>query len=186
MNMLLIIIASLIFFASEMSLLIVKKSTAVKNNDKYSLLLFWITIPLSISLGFFLANYHEWNQLQQIIAIMGLVVFVTGLIIRWVSIIQLKKEFTVNVSIQKSHELKTDGIYKYARHPSYFGLLLVVFGLALGMNSVWSLLVVVIPIYLALRYRIKVEETILFEQFGKDYQKYYMTTSSMFPFRLKK
>lgn len=186
MNMLVIIIASLIFFVSEMTLLIVKKSTTGKNNDKYSLLLFWITIPLSISLGFFLANYNEWNHLQQMTAIIGLVIFITGLVIRWVSILQLKKEFTVNVSIQKSHELKTDGLYKNARHPSYFGLLLVVFGLSLAMNSIWSLLVVVIPIYLALRYRIKVEEAMLFEQFGKDYQDYYKTTYSMFPFRLNK
>lgn len=186
MNIVVIIIASLIFLASEMTLLIVKKSTAKKKNDKYSLLLFWITIPLSISLGFFLANYSEWNQYLQLRAIIGIVFFITGLIIRWVAILQLKKEFTVNLSIQKSHTLKTDGIYKNMRHPSYFGLLLVVFGLALGMNSAWSLLVVVIPIYLALRYRIKVEEAMLFEQFGKDYQEYYKVTSSIFPVRLKR
>ena len=53
---------SLLFFLSEFALMIVKRSkkngTKAKN-DKKSLALFWVTIPLSLTIGFFTANRSE-------------------------------------------------------------------------------------------------------------------------------
>ena len=175
---------SILFFLSEFVLMIVKRSkknSTKTKKDKKSLALFWVTIPLSLTIGFFTANRQEWNTLNHAIAIFGLSVFMIGIIIRWMSIIQLNKEFTVNVTIIKNHKLKTNGMYKILRHPSYLGLLLIGFGLSISMNSIISLIVITIPLLLALSYRIKIEEKNLINEFGETYKDYMMKTYRIIP-----
>jgi len=184
MNITVVIYFSIVFFLSEMGLATTKHSQKkiVKNRkDKNSLTLFWITIPVSITIGFFAAKYQTWNILNIQIAWLGLSLFVAGLVIRWISILQLKKEFTVDVSITKNHKLKTDGIYKHVRHPSYLGLLLTVLGLPIAMNSIISLLILPIPVFFAVLYRIKAEELILINEFGDVYKEYIKKTRKLIP-----
>ncbi|NOZ85601.1 MAG: isoprenylcysteine carboxylmethyltransferase family protein [Deltaproteobacteria bacterium] len=158
-----------------------KKNGTKTKNDKKSLVLFWITIPLSLTIGFLTANRQEWNILNYSIAIFGLSIFMIGIIIRWISIIQLNKEFTVNVTITTNHNLKTDGMYKNLRHPSYLGLLLICLGLSISMNSMISLIVITIPILLAIIYRIKIEENTLIKEFGEIYKDYMKKTYKIIP-----
>ncbi len=175
---------SILFFLSELILMITKRSKKRKiklQDDKKSLTLFWFTIPASFTIGFFTANYREWNTFNYSIAILGLGAFTLGIIIRWISIIQLNKWFTVDVAITENHNLKTDGIYKKVRHPGYLGLLLICTGLSIAMNSIVSLLVVSVPIYLAVIYRIKVEERILINEFGERYKQYMSKTHRLLP-----
>ena len=184
MNITIVIYFSILFFISEFSLMILKHSKKDKTklkNEKLSLIIFWITIPLSLTIGFFTANYQEWNTLNHSIAIFGFSVFAIGIIIRWISIIQLKDKFTVNVYITKNHHLKTDGIYKKIRHPSYLGLLLICSGLSIAMNSVISFFVISMPIYIAIIYRIKIEESILIKEFGDLYKQYILNSHKLFP-----
>ena len=184
MNIKIVVYLSLLFFLSELILRISKHSTRKERkttNDRKSLTIFWITIPLSLTMGFFTANYHLWNTLQYSLAAFGLIVFATGLVIRWVSIIQLDRGFTVDVTIIKDHSLKTDGIYKTIRHPGYLGLLLICLGLSIAMNSVISLLIVSIPIYVAICYRIKIEESILIDAFGDHYRQYILNSHQLLP-----
>lgn len=184
MSIQIVIYASILFFLSEFILAIVKRSkgsrTKIKN-DRSSLLLFWITIPLSISAGFFAANYEEWNSFNDILALLGLALYLLGLALRWTAILQLKKEFTVDVSLSTNHQLKTDGMYSHLRHPSYTGLLLICFGLSLAMNSLLSLALITIPITLVLLYRIKIEETILINEFGDSYLDYKKRSRRIIP-----
>ncbi len=184
MSIKIIIYFSILFFLSELILVITKHSKKQENktkNDKKSLILFWITIPISLTIGFFTANYQEWNTLNYSIAIFGLCAFTVGIIIRWISIIQLGKGFTVDVTITKTHSLKTDGIYKNIRHPSYLGLLLILFGLSISMNSLISFFIISIPIYFAVIYRMKIEESVLSKEFGDIYKNYKLHTCKIFP-----
>ncbi|NOY36866.1 MAG: isoprenylcysteine carboxylmethyltransferase family protein [Chlorobi bacterium] len=184
MNINIVLYASILFFLSEFLLMVAKRSKKKRikaRNDKRSLILFWVVIPLSITAGFYLANYHEWSLVHLIIACCGLMVFLSGFIIRWFSIIQLNKQFTVDVVIRDDHKLNTKGLYTYIRHPSYLGLLLIILGLSLAMNSFFSLLVVVIPILLVLLYRIRIEEEILMNEFGDQYKTYMKNTSRIIP-----
>jgi protein-S-isoprenylcysteine O-methyltransferase Ste14 len=179
-----VIYLSVLFFVSEFVLLLVKhsgRSQTKKKNERISLLLFWVTIPVSLSLGFFLAKYQLWNAANRWIALLGFMVFFMGILIRWISILQLRKEFTVDVAIVDNHQLKTDGIYKHLRHPSYLGLLLICFGLAIAMNSISSWVVIFVPVSLAIIYRMKTEESVLLQQFGVAYQNYRAQTDRIVP-----
>ena len=176
--------SSFIFFLFELVLMIVKRSKKdgyKVRSDKKSLVLLWITIPVSLTLGFLAANYQKWNITNQSIAFLGLAIYLSGFIIRLVSIRQLKHGFTVDVVVADNHKLKTDGLYKYIRHPSYLGLLLICFGLSVAMNSIFSLSVVIVPVFLALTYRIKIEESILTKEFGETYLNYMSGTCRMIP-----
>lgn len=184
MNINIVLIASVLFFLSEFTLMIAKRSKKARtkeSKDKKSLVLFWISIPLAISIGFFAANYHSWNSANKTVAIVGLSIFIVGILIRWISILGLNKEFTVDVTITENHTLKTDGIYRNIRHPSYLGLLLECFGLSIAMNSAISLLVVSIPILLVILYRIRIEENILIEEFGDAYKNYMKVSNQLIP-----
>ncbi len=185
MNIQIIIYFSLLFLISELFLMWAKRSktkTTKSQADKKSLIVFWIAIPLSISIGFMQANYQVWTAQNKLIAYVGLGIMLVGMIVRWKSIMQLKKDFTVDVAITESHQLQTDGMYKNMRHPSYLGLLLVGIGLAIAMNSIVSVLVISIVFYFAIMYRIKVEERILLNEFGNSYKKYISKTTKMWPF----
>jgi len=65
----------------------------------------------------------------------------------------------------------TSGIYSRVRHPSYLGLILIYFGLALGPGIVWMLIPAVTFTVLTCLTAIK-EEKLLKEKFGKEYEEY--------------
>ena len=179
-------ITYLAFFilVSEFALLLVKrskKSSSRERKDKGSLILLWIAAPAGITIAFNLADYHTWKTSQDIIAILGCFLYAVGLAIRWTSILQLKKAFTVDVSVKKDQQLKTDGMYRFIRHPSYLGVLLVVLGLAIAMNSVLSVLVMIFTVFPAVLYRIHIEEKLLLIFFGEDYRNYQQTTKRIIP-----
>lgn len=180
-----IIYLSYLFFISEFVLMLVKrssKSTSKQRSDKGSLILLWVMITLCFTFGFIFANYHIWEPINFIIAGIGLLLILAGAFIRWVSIFQLKNAFTVDVAIGNEHTLKTDGMYKSIRHPSYLGILLIMTGFSICMNSVISVLIVVIPMFLVLLYRISVEEKVLFDEFGDAYNSYKAGTKRLIPF----
>lgn len=167
------------FCLSEILLAIVKRSKrgSVKNRgDKGSLIFLWSMITLGIICGFFLSN-----PASSFFEGFGYPLVIGGVIFRWISIFQLGKSFTVDVVIVDKATLKTDGLYSRVRHPSYSGLLLIVSGFAVLMNSIYSFLVLVVPVFIAVLYRIRVEEQLLTEEFGDNYSEYKKETKKLIP-----
>jgi protein-S-isoprenylcysteine O-methyltransferase Ste14 len=174
-----IILISYLFGLSELILMIVKRSRIGKTRtrlDKGSLIVLWLCITLGITGGFFLAG-----PVNQFWAGFGTVFLFCGLLIRWIAILQLGKAFTVDVAITEAAKLKTDGIYERVRHPSYLGILMIAAGFSSWMNSIWSFLVLFIPVFLAVLYRIKVEEELLVSEFGNSYINYRTSTKRLIP-----
>jgi len=178
-------ILQLIFFVTEVSLLIFKRSRSNSNNnrDKLSLLILWTTIIICSTLGGYSSIYGIWRYSGLINpSYAGIAVFAIGFSIRWSAIVQLGKMFTVNVAIINEHQLKTTGLYKMVRHPSYLGLILIIIGLGLCLNSILSLFIIVIPDFLAINYRIAVEEKALTEEFGEKYSTYSARVKRIIPY----
>jgi protein-S-isoprenylcysteine O-methyltransferase Ste14 len=180
-----LIMLSYLFLFSELLLSFIKRSKrkSVKiRGDKGSLTIIWIIITICLCAGFNLGKYNAWVVYNYVIYAAGIMLFFLGLIIRWTSILQLKKAFTVDVAINQEHKLKTDGLYNIIRHPSYMGGILILTGLSLGMNSLLSFLVIVPPVYFAFLYRIKVEESVLKKEFGSEYEEYMKKVKRIIPF----
>ena len=112
---------------------------------------------------------------------MGLVLFVMGLTIMIVSQATLWRNYSGFLIIRKDHRLITHGIYRFTRNPIYLGALIVFIGLPVYAASLYGFLamLVLIPILL---FRIKMEETMLAEHFGDEYEAYRNTTKKLIPF----
>lgn len=90
------------FMISELLLVLVKNSWSEKvekRNDRGSLILLWIAITLGMTAGFMFAHgpHPAWTKPDYITAWTGILITLPGFVIRWISILQLKKGFTVNV-----------------------------------------------------------------------------------------
>ncbi|MBP9691091.1 isoprenylcysteine carboxylmethyltransferase family protein [Candidatus Woesebacteria bacterium] len=117
--------------------------------------------------------------------ILGVVIVLVGVIIG----ISARKSLGTNwnhayeYQVKKNHELITNGIYKYVRHPIYLGLLLSLVGAELVAKSYLFIPFLVIGLYLAVLQG-KQEEKILLNHFGDEYKKYMKTSRMLLPFLL--
>jgi protein-S-isoprenylcysteine O-methyltransferase Ste14 len=150
--------------------------------DKGSMIILWFTITVCLTLGFNLAKYRTWSAGDYFMGTLGFILIIFGIIFRWTTIIQLNKAFTVDVAINQGHQLKTDGLFKTVRHPSYLGLLAILSGFSFVMDSLFSVIIVTVPVFAAILYRISVEENILAEEFGEVYLVYKKNTKKVIPF----
>jgi len=174
-----------LFTISEILLLILKRSgTSAKSKaDQWSLTLFWLVIPLVLFFGDYFAEAgYGLPVAGEGLRYAGIGIFAVGFLVRWIAVFQLGNKFTVDVAITSGHTLKTNGLYKIVRHPSYFGLMLIITGVSFFMSNWLSSMVIIMPIFLATLYRIKVEETTLTAEFGQQYNNYKKRVKRLVPF----
>jgi protein-S-isoprenylcysteine O-methyltransferase len=114
--------------------------------------------------------------------VVAVLLFVLGLALRWWAIVTLGRFFTVDVTIEKDHELVERGPFRWLRHPSYTGVLLAFLGFALSLQNWAALLVVLLPITAAFIHRINVEEEALTRVLGAQYREYIGRTKRLVPF----
>lgn len=178
-------IVCIIWVASEIILALMLRSNKTDSaKDKKSLQILWTTICISITLGVIIAikGIGFVRHLYPTTAFIGLFFVLFGLAVRWIAILTLRRYFTVNVAIRKDHKIVNRGLYKTVRHPAYSGSLLSFFGLALYFTNWLSFLIIFVPITAAFLYRIKIEEEVLGEQFGRQYLNYMKKTKRLVPF----
>jgi protein-S-isoprenylcysteine O-methyltransferase Ste14 len=173
-----------LWLGSEIALSRIKLAgPADRKLDSSSLRILWITITLSITAGVFfgLGNVGQFGNRSPVFPAAGTVLILLGLVIRWVAILSLKQQFTVDVAITAGHRLVREGIYGIVRHPSYAGGLISFLGLGISFSNYISLIVIFVPICAAFVHRIKVEEKVLMEAFGNEYARYCATTKRLIP-----
>jgi protein-S-isoprenylcysteine O-methyltransferase Ste14 len=140
----------------------------------------WIVIVLSITTGVFIA--FSFPQFNVIGYFSGMSLIIIGISIRLIAIFSLKSLFNADVSIHHDHKLKTDGIFKKVRHPSYMGSLLSFLGLGLTLGNWMSLLIIFLPVLGAFLFRINIEEKALTTNFKEEYLNYIKKTKKLVPF----
>jgi protein-S-isoprenylcysteine O-methyltransferase Ste14 len=179
-------IISFVWILSEIVLSKIKKSdfeNSLNDYDKHTFRKIWITILLSLIIGIFVSTFSFGRisvlPYQQIV---GLILIVAGLVIRWIAILKLKESFTVDVSAKKDQKIIKNGIYKFVRHPSYLGSLLSFLGLSLMFTNVFTILIIIIPITISFLHRINIEEKVLIEAIGTEYVEYSKQTKKLIPF----
>lgn len=151
--------------------------------DRGSLLILWIGITLGMTASSLIGETRSpnmfggayWSKLASAILV------VIGLGIRWTAIVTLGKSFSSNVAIQKKQKLTSTGLFRFVRHPSYLGLLLVFLAVALHSDNWIGFAAALIPTTAALLYRIHVEETALIAAFGEEYVAYSRKTKRLIP-----
>ena len=116
-----------------------------------------------------------------IYTILGVALVITGLSIMIISHVILRMSHVSTLAIRKNHKLRTTWLYRFVRHPMYFGAVLVAIGVPISVASTQGLLVILLLIPIVL-IRIRLEEKMLIEAFGDKYKNYMKTTKKLFPF----
>jgi protein-S-isoprenylcysteine O-methyltransferase Ste14 len=141
----------------------------------------WIFIPLIIIAVAFawlpphLDRLNRWTIDGDTVRYVGLIITAIGGYVRVATVFELGHRFSIFVARQSDHRLKTDGFYRFVRHPSYLGALLAMVGWALVFRSIVGLLLtaaMLVPIIA----RIRAEEDFLGREFGEQYRTYQQCT----------
>lgn len=111
---------------------------------------------------------------------LGFGIFVIGMMLFALAVATLREAFLGNVA-PVTESLITSGPYKYVRHPVYLGMVISVFGLALGMKSLWGLITAILIFVPLGVYRARLEEKALAEAFSDEWDDYVGRTYFMFP-----
>jgi protein-S-isoprenylcysteine O-methyltransferase Ste14 len=93
----------------------------------------------------------------------------------------LGRFFSGTVGTQEGQFVVENGPYKYVRHPSYTGALLILIGLGLAVQSWGAVLVLILLFSLAYGYRIHREEKALISELGEEYIEYKKRTKRLIP-----
>jgi protein-S-isoprenylcysteine O-methyltransferase Ste14 len=111
----------------------------------------------------------------------GFSLFVAGIALRGWAILTLGRFFTPSVQVQSGQHVVRSGPYRYARHPSYTGMLVALMGLGIALDDWLSLLILAVLPLTGILVRIRHEETVLLEALGDEYREYAAHTSRLVP-----
>ncbi|MCG8366382.1 MAG: isoprenylcysteine carboxylmethyltransferase family protein [Pseudanabaenales cyanobacterium] len=105
----------------------------------------------------------------------------TAILVSQVAINTLGKFFD-RLTIKSDHQLVTDGIYRLIRHPIYTSYILLFLGFCLMLQSIWGLGLLILVCIVWFGNRIVIEEQMLEDYFGEEYQSYRQQTKRLFPY----
>jgi protein-S-isoprenylcysteine O-methyltransferase Ste14 len=113
---------------------------------------------------------------------LGAVLGWLGLLLRWSSFVSLGKYFTVVLTTSDDQPVVERGPYRFLRHPSYTGLLLVFAGLGLMLGNWVSAVGAEGLVLIAVVYRIRVEERALINALGDRYREFAASRARLIPY----
>lgn len=166
-------------------MLITRARPQTKVIDTISLRVLTAGLALAFACAFSLAwrPAYRWSPLiAQFTFFGGLILLVSGSLLRRHCWRVLGNYFTASVAVQTDQPVISTGAYAWIRHPSYSGAMLmnVAIGIALGS---WASTVLILAVSFALySYRIAVEEKILLANIGESYRIFTMTRKRLIPY----
>jgi protein-S-isoprenylcysteine O-methyltransferase Ste14 len=102
----------------------------------------------------------------------GVALMWLGIGLRQWSVRTLGRFFTFELTVRTGQRVVEAGPYRVLRHPSYAGLLLTSLGAGIALGNWATLALLTIPYGFAMARRIGVEEAMLRQGLGEDYERY--------------
>ncbi len=146
---------------------------------------FWLVLPGFLAV--FFAPPLEYLYLPVLLPrgsgaqIAGLALIGLGLLLRIWTRMALREMYSGHVQVLAGHRLVQSGPYRWVRHPGYAGFILMALGVAIGYSSIVGLAATLALLLPGLVYRMKVEESLIAEQFGDQYRQYAQGTKRLIP-----
>jgi protein-S-isoprenylcysteine O-methyltransferase Ste14 len=149
--------------------------------DRATRVLIAVTLGIAVAVAAVAASRGTGPRIAGPYRAAGLIVMWLGLAIRVWAIATLGRAFRTTVEVDPGQAVVSSGPYRWVRHPSYSGLLLIVTGCGLAAGN-WLALAVcaVLPLPALLR-RIQVEEAELTGVLGDRYRAYQAQTKRLVP-----
>ena len=160
-----------------------QKGEVKTRSDRGSRIVIWVGMFIAIFISDYFATVGI-TPIPEPFFYVGLSLMVIGILFRQWAIWVLGRFFSTKVRIVSDHRIVMEGPYRYLRHPSYTGTLMILLGLGLASRT-WLGTVIILALFsLVIGYRINVEENALKAEFGKEYIEYAKKTKRLFPFIL--
>ena len=185
-------IALLLMIAAEVFIVIYthpkdRRTDKSNKRDKGTKWLLIINFYACIYLSFFMVGQKGWDsvlntKLPVVVTYPGIILMLSGIIIRLLAVLTLKRSFTLSVQTSKEQHLITTGIYKKVRNPAYTGSICSLVGTAIGLRGTIALAMVFLFSIICYSARISVEEKVLRNHFGNEFTEYEKRTYRLIPY----
>ncbi|MBW4038850.1 MAG: isoprenylcysteine carboxylmethyltransferase family protein [Acidobacteria bacterium] len=173
------------WIASEIVVVVITRTRRGngKIQDRGSMFVLWGVIFSAIYAGEWIGAVYRPSAMHagHWLSVVAVVLLAVGVAIRWTAILTLGKSFSVNVAIHATQTLHKTGLFRYMRHPSYTGMLVIFLAMGLATRNWLGLAIIVVFPLVALLYRMHVEEAALAGAFGTDYAEYSRSTKRLIP-----
>jgi protein-S-isoprenylcysteine O-methyltransferase Ste14 len=142
-----------------------------------------IALTLGGSIGLAIAAHSDAPSLGFGLGgrVLGVVVMWVGLVVRVWAVATLGRSFRTTVEVDPGQPVVSNGPYRWVRHPSYTGLLLIAAGFGLALGNWLSMVVCLVLPLPAILWRIHVEEAELTRVLGDAYRSYRARTTRLVP-----
>jgi protein-S-isoprenylcysteine O-methyltransferase Ste14 len=111
----------------------------------------------------------------------GVVIMWAGLAVRIWAIVVLGQSFRMTVEVDSNQQVVDSGPYRWVRHPSYTGIVMLMAGLGLVYGNLPALAILLVLPAGVLVHRIFVEEALLSTIMGRPYTEYAARTKRLVP-----
>jgi len=175
-----VVLTILMSLAGMMSRGNVSTGTVEDRGNRWVLAAFAVIGLLAGWLPAYTDRMNVWTLDGDTMRWIGVVLYAVGGWLRIWPVFVLGDRFSGLVAIQRGHTLVTDGPYRFIRHPSYLGLIVMALGWALAFRSGAGVLLVAITL-VPLIARIRAEEALLHRHFGAAYDAYRSRTARLIP-----
>ncbi|MBN1316880.1 MAG: isoprenylcysteine carboxylmethyltransferase family protein [Anaerolineales bacterium] len=135
----------------------------------YLLIAMIIMVALHFIFPLYMLIPPVWN-------LSGILPVVIGLAINLMADGAFKKANTTVKPFQESNALITSGVFRITRNPMYLGFVLILIGIALLLRSLSPFIVIIVFAILIDQIYIRVEERMLADKFGSEWDAYRQTT----------
>jgi protein-S-isoprenylcysteine O-methyltransferase Ste14 len=155
-----------------------ERTAADKGSSTLIVVLFCIVVILPPLLNFLQVGPIQSSGVRWL----GLLLMVFGLGLRFWSMRVLGEYYTRTLRVTEKQAIVMQGPYRVIRHPGYLGTICVWIGFALAVGNWVATLILVVLLFGVYGYRIRLEEAMLVERFGNEYQEYRKQTWRLVPF----
>lgn len=119
----------------------------------------YVALFVAVALVSAFDHRFGWSTVPTAVVVLGQVLVAVGLGIA-MTVILVNSYAAANVRVESGQELVSTGLYGFVRHPMYFGVLIMMVGCPLALDSLWGL-VVLVPGFVVFAVRILDEEKLL-------------------------
>jgi protein-S-isoprenylcysteine O-methyltransferase Ste14 len=152
-----------------------------RNRDRGTRVLIAISLGAAIAAASVATSVAPSPRLPGAVRAFGVIVMWAGLATRAWAVATLGGAFRTTVEVDADQAVVTSGPYRWIRHPSYAGLLLILAGLGLALGNWLSAVACLLLPLPALAWRIHVEEAELSRVLGGAYSAYQTRTARLIP-----
>jgi protein-S-isoprenylcysteine O-methyltransferase Ste14 len=135
----------------------------------YLLLAIIVMIPLGRFFPIVQWIHYPWNLL-------GIIPLIAGVVLNLAADRKFHRANTTVKPFQESSALVTDGVFKMCRNPMYSGFMFILVGIAILLGSLSSFFIVIGYFFVIDRVFVRVEESMLVQRFGSEYEDYQKRT----------